>query len=70
MEGNYTKEVVCKACMSISIKYLDCVCTYQHDYPAIQLEFKTCPCCNHVNDSDVPDTEFNRQQLGDKFFEE
>jgi hypothetical protein len=69
MEGNYTKEVVCKACLSIGIEYLDCVCTYMNNYPTVELEFKECSCCKHVDDSEVPDTKFNRQQLGNEYFD-
>lgn len=40
------------------------------NYPTITVEFEVCNCCGHVDDSEVPDTEFNRQQVGDKYFED
>lgn len=66
---NYQKETVCSACMSIGISNIDCVCTYMNDYPTVILEFEVCNCCGHVNDDNVPDTPFNRESLGDDFFD-
>ena len=63
------KETVCEACRSIGIAYLDCVCTYMKNYPTVTVEFEVCDCCGHVNDNEIPDTPFNREALGDDFFD-
>lgn len=76
MEGNnqkpvsYQKETVCKDCLAVGIENIDCVCTYMKNYPTVTVEFEVCNCCGHVNDSEIPFTEFNRQQLGDDYFTE
>lgn len=67
---SYQKEVVCKSCMSIGITHIDCICTYLKDYPTVTVEFEVCNCCGHMDDSQLPFTEFNRQQLGDDYFTE
>ena len=66
---SYQKETVCDACRSIGITYLDCVCTYMKNYPTVTVEFEVCDCCGHVNDDEIPDTPFNREALGDDFFD-
>ena len=76
MEGNnsksvsYQKETVCETCMSIGITHIDCVCTYMKDYPTVTLEFEVFDCCGHVNDSKIPLTDFNLEQLGNEYFQE
>jgi len=66
---SYQKETVCDACRSIGIAYLDCVCTYMKNYPTVTVEFEVCNCCGHVDDNEIPDTPFNREALGDEFFD-
>jgi hypothetical protein len=58
------KHEVCVDCYSLGISYNDCVCTYQKNYPTIELEFEVCGCCgNVVEDGSPADTQFNRDQL-------
>ena len=57
------KYEVCKSCLSIGIRYNDCICTYMDGYETIELEFEVCECCGHVDDSYPADTEFNKSQL-------
>lgn len=57
------KITVCASCYSVGITLSDCVCTYQHNYPTVELEFEVCDCCGNVkNDGNPTDTEFNDQQ--------
>jgi hypothetical protein len=57
------KVVVCRSCLSDSILYSDCICTYKRNYPTIELEFEVCKCCgNLINDGQPANTEFNKQQ--------
>jgi hypothetical protein len=55
------KEKVCTSCLSPHIVDKDCICTYQRNYPTIELEFKKCNCCGQV-DYHPADTEFNNEQ--------
>lgn len=54
---------VCTSCYSVGITYNDCICTYENNYPVIELEFEVCGCCgNLVSDGEPADTEFNTSQ--------
>ncbi len=55
------KEKVCVDCQSLGISDIDCVCTYQNNYPTILLEFEQCECCNNIKEYPA-DTEFNKKQ--------
>ncbi len=57
------KHKVCTSCFSIGITDNDCICTYQRNYPIIELEFEQCECCGNVNDNYPPESEFNTLQL-------
>lgn len=55
---------VCAECFSYGINYLDCVCTYQKNYPTVLLEFEVCTCCGHIISDGTPaDTEYNNKVL-------
>lgn len=56
------KHLVCTSCLTIGISDIDCVCTYQNNYPTILLEFEKCECCGNVKDSPA-DTDFNNNQF-------
>ena len=58
------KHEVCISCFSVGISYNDCQCTYQNNYPTIELEFEVCECCgNLISDGTPADTEFNKNQF-------
>lgn len=64
MKTKLVKHIVCKSCLSVGITDNDCICTYNHKYPTITLEFEHCECCENVlNDGYPPDTEFNKKQF-------
>ncbi len=71
MEGNYeiVKLKVCDECYNHPALEKDCIC-WEGNYPEIELEFKACRCCDNVEFDHLPFTEFNRQQLGDEYFQE
>lgn len=72
MEGNtrLTKVNVCEECYDHPGEEYRCVCWENNNYKTIKLEFEECVCCNNINYYDIPFTEFNRQQLGDDFFQD
>lgn len=64
MKTRLEKHKVCVNCLSVGIKYHDCICTYQNNYPVIELEFEVCDCCgNLVSDGSPAETEFNEKQF-------
>lgn len=64
MKTKLEKHEVCVNCFSVGISYSDCRCTYQNNYPTIELEFEVCKCCgNLVQDGSPADTEFNKKQF-------
>lgn len=71
MEGNCSYEIneVCVDCYDNPAYATNCNC-WHGNYKTIKLEFKVCNCCKHTDYSDIPFTEFNRQQLGDERFQE
>lgn len=50
-------------CLSLSVRYIDCRCVYDKNYPMIEMEFNQCECCNTIIEQPLPDTEFNRIQF-------
>lgn len=56
---------VCEDCQSLDIIDPNCRCTYDRNYPIIELEFEVCECCNAVKSYPV-DSEFNIQQWESK----
>ena len=55
---------VCQDCWSVGITDNQCICTYEKNYPTIELEFEVCKCCNHlINEGNPAETEFNKKQL-------
>lgn len=58
------KHTVCTSCYAVGIEHADCVCTYQKDYPTVELEFEVCECCGQlISDGSPADTEFNDAQM-------
>lgn len=72
IKGNYTlvKENACAECYDHSAERDRCICWSERDYETIEIEFKQCNCCGYIDHDNIPYTPFNRQQLGDRFFEE
>lgn len=71
METNrLTKVRACAECYDHPAERDRCICWVERDYPTIELEFTECVCCGNIDEANIPFTEFNRKQLGDKFFEE
>lgn len=71
METNrLTKVRACAECYDHPAERDRCICWVERDYPTIELEFTECICCGHIDETNIPFTEFNRKQLGDNFFEE
>lgn len=70
--SNYTlvKEKVCAECYDHSAERDRCICWSERNYETIEIEFKQCNCCGNIDHDNIPYTPFNRQQLGDRFFEE
>ena len=71
MEGNYRiiKLNVCNECYNNPSLERECSC-WESTYTPIELEFEACRCCDNVEFDHIPFTEFNRQQLGDEYFQE
>lgn len=58
------KFIVCTSCLSVGITDNNCICSYSHKYPTIELEFEVCECCGHlIEDGSPADTLFNNQQF-------
>lgn len=64
MKTRLEKHRVCVNCHGIGIVNADCICTYNNKYEIIELEFEVCDCCGNVlEDGQIADTEFNKNQL-------
>ena len=71
METNrLTKVRACAECYDHPAERDRCICWVERDYPTIELEFTECVCCGHIDEANIPFTEFNRKQLGDDFFQD
>lgn len=58
---------VCTECHCVGITDTECICVTEKSYKTIELEFEVCGCCNNlIKDGSPANTEFNRQQLGQK----
>ena len=57
------KHTVCANCEAVGIIYKDCICTYDKNYPRIELEFETSVEFDTLlEDGNPADTEFNKEQ--------